>query len=76
MFRRDRLIRKHLRERFIATLLNGDTFDGLLIEADSKTYRFTNTYAVDPQNNRLSVDGDLFLPRNEVAYLQKPGANQ
>lgn len=72
MFRRDRLVRQVLRERFIATLRSGETFDGLLVAVDERTYRFANAWAIDGKN-RVSVDGELFLPRSEVLYLQKPG---
>lgn len=74
MLKRDKLIRAALRERFIATLRNGETFDGLLLDADEKTYRFANAYAVDAKG-RVSVDGELFIPREEVIYIQRPGAS-
>lgn len=74
MPRRDKLVRQALRERFIATLRSGATFDGLLLDADEKTYRFADAYAVDGRN-RVSVDGELFLPRGEVLYLQRPGVS-
>ena len=72
MLRRDKLVRQVLRERFIATLRDGQTFDGLLVEADENTFRFVNAFAIDGKS-RASVDGELFLPRSEVSYLQKPG---
>ncbi|MEO7018336.1 MAG: hypothetical protein ABI067_17650 [Leifsonia sp.] len=73
MFARDRLIRKALRERFVATLRGGATFDGILTDADRNTFRFVDAYALDPKRNRVPVDGDLYLPRLEVTYLQRPG---
>lgn len=72
MGRSDKLIRQHLRERFVVTLRSGESFDGLLVDADEKTYRMVDAFAVDGKN-RVSVDGELFLPRGEVLYLQKPG---
>jgi hypothetical protein len=72
MLRRDKILRQVLREQFIATLRDGQTFDGLLVEADDKTFRFVNAFAIDGKN-RAPVDGELFLPRSEVLYLQKPG---
>ena len=72
MGRRDRLIRQFLRERFVATLRSGESFEGLLVEVDEKTFRFANAWALDGKD-RVSVDGELFLPRHEVLYLQKPG---
>lgn len=73
MGRRDKLIRQHLRERFVVTLRAGESFEGLLVEADEKTFRFVNAFALAGRN-RVSVDGELFIPRSEALYLQKPGA--
>jgi hypothetical protein len=72
VLRRDKLVRQALRDRFVATLRNGESFDGLLVDADEKTFRFADAWAVD-KNNRVKVDGELFLPRTEVLYLQRPG---
>jgi hypothetical protein len=69
---RDKLIRQNLRERFVITLHGGESFDGLLVEADQKTLRMVNAFAIG-KNSRVSVDGELFLPRGDVAYMQKPG---
>lgn len=74
MARVDRLVRSVLRERFVLTLRSGETFDGLLVDADEKTFRLVNAWAVDGKN-RVSVDGELFVPRAEVAYLQRPGGD-
>jgi small nuclear ribonucleoprotein (snRNP)-like protein len=73
MFGRDRLVKKSLHERFIVTLRGGESFDGLLVAADPKTVRLVNAFAIDGKN-RVAVDGELFLPRDQVSYLQKPGA--
>lgn len=72
MARRDRLIRQVLRERFIVTMRGGESFDGLLIGADEKTIHLADGFALEGKN-RLPVDGALYLPRSEVAYMQKPG---
>lgn len=72
MLGRDRLVRKALRERFVVTLRGGESFDGLLVEADAKTFRFANASAIDGHVH-VKVDGDLFIPRSEVTYLQRPG---
>lgn len=69
--RRDRVLRQHLRERFVVTLLSGETFDGLLDQWDESTLEFVDAYAVT-ERNRLEVDGRLFLPRDRIAYMQRP----
>ncbi len=72
MIRRDKIIRQALRERFVVTLKGGESFEGILIEADDKSLRLVDSFAVSGKN-RVSVDGDLYLPRPEVSYLQRPG---
>lgn len=75
MFKRDKLVRDALKERFVATLRDGQTFDGLLVAADEKTFRFVDAFAIDARAARARVDGELFLARAEVLYLQKPGGS-
>jgi hypothetical protein len=72
MARRDRLIRQVLRERFVVTLRGGETFDGLLLDIDEKTVRLGDVSALDGRNRAL-VDGELYVPRDEVSYFQRPG---
>ncbi|MCW2494655.1 hypothetical protein [Jatrophihabitans sp.] len=72
MARRDRLIRQVLRERFVVTLRSGESFDGLLLDVDDKTFRLGDAAALDGRNRAL-VDGELYIPRGDVVYLQRPG---
>lgn len=71
MGRRDRLIRAHLRTRFVVTLKSGAAFDGLLVEADERTLVLADAWTVDP-GGRQSVDGRLFVPRVDVEFMQLP----
>ena len=70
MLRRDRIIRQVLREKFILTMKSGEAFEGLLVEADEKSFRLANAAGVDG-TKRLTVDGELFVPRAEVLYMQR-----
>jgi hypothetical protein len=72
--RRDRLLRQHLRERFIVTLKSGDAFDGLLDEHDESTVELLDPHVVKPDGTLRAVDGRLYLPRTEIAYMQRPDA--
>jgi len=72
--RKDRLLRDLLRDRFIVTLRSGESFDGLLMDTDESTCRLVDSYALDGKN-RVRVDGDLFVPRSEIVYMQRPGAS-
>jgi small nuclear ribonucleoprotein (snRNP)-like protein len=69
--RRDRLLQRLVRERFVVTLKSGDTFDGLLDELDDHTVVLVDPYAVT-ERARTSVDGKMYLPRDHVAYMQRP----
>lgn len=71
--RRDRLLRQYLRERFVITLKSGDTFDGLLDEWDETTVELLDPHMVTAEGRR-PVDGRLYLPRSEIAYMQRPDA--
>ena len=71
MSRRDRLIRQVLRERFVVTLVGGESFDGLLMDIDDQTIQLVDAFALDG-NSRVSVDGTVYLRRSEVSYMQKP----
>lgn len=68
---RDRLLRGLLHDRLVVTLRSGETFDGLFIEADERVIRLANADLVT-EKSRVSVDGDLYLPRYDVIYMQKP----
>lgn len=69
--RRDRLLQRLVRERFVATLKTGETFDGLLDDCDDRTLVFVDPFAVS-ETTRVKVDGRLYLPRDQVAYMQRP----
>lgn len=71
MFNRDRLVKSHVRTRFLVTLKTGEAFEGLLYEVDDQTLVLADAYAVD-EHARQSVDGHLFLARANVAYMQVP----
>ena len=71
MNRRDRLLRQVHLQRFIVTLTSGETFDGLLADVDDNSVKLVGAFAVDA-NNRETVDGDLYLPRSKVLYMQNP----
>lgn len=71
MFGRDRVIRAHVRSRFVVTLKTGEAFEGLLDDADSSTLVLVDASAV-AERGRARVDGHLFLARGDVAYMQIP----
>lgn len=71
MARRDQLIRSALRERFVVTMRSSETFEGLLLDADDKTIRLADAFVLNGAS-RVRADGDLYLPREQVSYMQRP----
>ena len=72
MNRRDRLLRQVHLQRFVITLGSGETFDGLLADADDNCVRLVDVFAVD-EKSRVSVDGEMYLPRLNISYMQNTG---
>lgn len=68
---RDRVIRMHLRQRFVFTLKTGDAFEGLLLDADARVLVVGDAQA-HTADGPARVDGQLFLERDDVAYMQLP----
>lgn len=69
--RRDRVIRSHIRTRFVVTLKSGEAFDGLLLDADATTAVLGDASLLTP-TGRTHVDGQLMLARTDIAYMQLP----
>lgn len=68
---RDRLLKNLVRERFVVTLKTGETFDGLLDDWDDRTVCLVDGHAVS-ETESVPVAGKLYLPREQVAYMQRP----
>lgn len=67
---RDRLLKSLLRERFVVTLKTGEAFDGLLDRHDESLIELVDVFAVS-ETSRVQVDGRLYLPRPQIAYMQQ-----
>jgi hypothetical protein len=65
-----RIRKKLLRDAYVFTLANGETFSGVLEDADNEYYvlQRVRTFA---QEQWLPVDGRLILERSRVLYLQR-----
>lgn len=71
MARRDRLVRQHLRTRFLVTAKSGQTWNAVLLDADDRSVILTDVESVGPDGTRTSVVGQVFLPRDDIAYMQR-----
>lgn len=72
MSRPDRLLRRSIRTRYLVTLDSGEAFDGLLIDADDQHVVLADVESVAANGDRLKVDGQLWLPRLSISYMQQP----
>lgn len=71
---RDRLLRERLCDKVVVTLKTGTAFSGVLFRADDRAVilRDTRALGVGPAGDHLAVDGELFLFRCDIDYLQRP----
>lgn len=72
MARPDRLLRDKIRTRYLVTLDDDQTFDGLLVDADANHIVLADAESVAGNGDRLKVDGHLWIPRFAVRYMQQP----
>lgn len=71
MARADRVVRQYLRTRFLITTKLGQTWSGVLLEADANTLRLSEAHLIAADGSETSADGNVFLPRGEIAYMQR-----
>jgi hypothetical protein len=69
--RSDRLVRQHLRTRFVVTTKTGLTWDGVLMDADANSLLLFDVESVGHDGTRTKADGQVYIPRGDVAYMQK-----
>lgn len=68
----DVLMREHLLERYVVTVDAGETFSGLLAAVDDRTLVLRDVRVLLKDTTTSPVDGDIFLRRESVSYLQRP----
>jgi hypothetical protein len=69
--RPDKVVRQHIRSRFLITMKAGLTWDGVLYDADPSTLVLRDAAAVNGDGSKVPADGEVFLPRHDVAYMQR-----
>lgn len=71
---RDRLLRRHLRDTVVVNMKSRIAFRGVLFEADRHSLVLRNAEVARPGDDSLTaVDGEVFLPRADVEFVQHPG---
>lgn len=74
MAKSDRIVRSLIRDRFVFTLLDDVTFEGVLLDSDERTFVLVDAAQIAADGSRKTVDGQLILDRTNVDYVQKPKA--
>lgn len=71
MARPDRLLRTYLRDRFLVTTKAGQTWDGIVLDVDDRTLILADASLLGADQSRTKADGQVFVPRADVAYMQR-----
>lgn len=71
MSRRDRIVQQMRRFSINVTTTSGATFSGVLLEADERSLLLTQAAQVSPDGTRIPADGQIVVPRADVAYIQQ-----
>ena len=69
--RRDRLLTSYIREMYVVTLKDGQTFRGLLDSYDDGHLLLVEAEHLAGET-QVKLDGQLLIPRSNVAFLQRP----
>lgn len=56
----------------IVTTTIGETFDGILLDADDGHLVMVGAAQLTQTGDSVVIDGQLWLPTDRVAYLQRP----
>lgn len=70
MFRKDKLLLLAERGRFLITSDTDEVFEGILLEWDDGHIVIVDVASISAKGDRLKVDGEIWIPRNRVKYMQ------
>lgn len=70
--RANRLIAERTAVRVVVTQTDGQTFAGLIADLDDRWLLLREVAQMGPQGSSVAVDGELLLPRDRIAYVQRP----
>lgn len=69
--RPDRILKSYRRDKFLITTKPGQTWSAVVMDVDERTLFLLDAEAVAPDGTRTKADGQVFLPRADVAYMQR-----
>lgn len=68
----DRLLVALERHRVVLTMADGTAFEGVLFDADHTSVELRDASALGRDGEKTPADGSVFIPRAQIAYLQRP----
>lgn len=69
---RSRLIKRHIRQRFVVTLKTGETFDGRFEDIDDTHLVLRGAESLSAEtSHRIPIPGEVWIERRDIAYMQK-----
>lgn len=71
MRRPDRVLRQHLRSRFLITTLSGQSWDGVVLDLDESSLVLVDVESVDTDGQRSTAAGQIIIRRADIAYMQR-----
>jgi small nuclear ribonucleoprotein (snRNP)-like protein len=73
---RSRVLRSRFRQRCLVTLKTGDSFIGVLFDADNHALVLRNAEAIGINEDKTNapVDGEILILLADVVFVQKPSA--
>lgn len=69
--RPDRILKSYIRQSFLITTFSGQTWSAVVMDADERTLSLLDAELVSTDGSRTKADGQVFLPRADVAYMQR-----
>lgn len=69
--RTDRIVKRLMRTKFLVTTKDGQTWEGVLMDADPSTFLLVEAALVAGDGTRTAADGQILISRSDVAYMQR-----
>lgn len=71
---RSRVLRSRFRQQCLVSLKTGDSFLGVLVDADNHALVLRNAEAVGARDDKTNapVDGEIIILLADVAFVQRP----
>lgn len=69
--RTDRIVKGLIRTKFLVTTKRGETWHGVLLDADPTTLLLADAALVAGDGTRTTADGQILIQRADVSYLQR-----